>query len=86
MNRSPRAVKPPRFNTYLAFALLTFTAVVLRAEVALFLAPLALQYLVYGGISIIDLIKVGGLAALLSVGTSSIERYVVSHYGSDQLF
>lgn len=71
MNRPAKAARPSQRNVHAAIALLTFTAVVLRAEVALFLAPLTLQYILYGGVTIPNLIKVGGLTTLVSVGEYS---------------
>ena len=53
-----------------AIALLTFTAVVFRAEVALLLGPLALQLLLTNKISFVSLIKVGLISGLFSLGLS----------------
>ncbi|KAH8099358.1 alpha-1,6-mannosyltransferase subunit [Cristinia sonorae] len=72
MNRSAKVARPSQRNVHAAIALLTFTAVVLRAEVALFLAPLILQYILYGGVTIPNLIKVGGLTTLVSVATTTL--------------
>ena len=68
MNRGPTAIKPPRANVRRAFVLLTFTAAVLRAEVTLFIVPLALHYLLFNGVGFFELLKIGGLASLASVG------------------
>jgi alpha-1,6-mannosyltransferase len=55
-----------------AIALLTFTAVVFRAEVVLLLGPLALQFLLFKQISFVNLIKVGLISGLPSLGSSFI--------------
>ena len=51
-------------------ALLMFTAVVFRAEVVLLLGPLALQLLLTNQISFANLIKVGLISGLSSLGSS----------------
>ncbi|PPQ92580.1 hypothetical protein CVT25_007272 [Psilocybe cyanescens] len=50
-----------------AISLLTFTGVVLRAEVALLLGPLSLQLLYSRQVSLFRLLKVGLISALLSL-------------------
>ncbi|TCD62400.1 dolichyl-P-Man:Man(7)GlcNAc(2)-PP-dolichol alpha-1,6-mannosyltransferase [Steccherinum ochraceum] len=72
MNRAPKSARPHPSVTALAFSLLTFTAIVLRAEVALLVVPLALQYLLVGGISFFSLIKVGGLTAVASIAATTL--------------
>ena len=53
-----------------AIALLTFTAVIFRAEVALLLGPVALQLLFTNRISFINLIATGLISGLFSLGSS----------------
>ncbi|THH15124.1 hypothetical protein EUX98_g9512, partial [Antrodiella citrinella] len=72
MNRSAKATRPSPPNVHRAIALLTFTAVALRAEVALLLIPLCLQYLLYGAITFTNLIKIGGLTAAASVAATTL--------------
>ena len=67
-DRAPGSMQASKKSINIAVALLTFTAVVFRSEVALLLAPLALQLLVQGHTTFIDLVKVGLLAGLMSVG------------------
>ncbi|KAG1841033.1 glycosyltransferase family 22 protein [Suillus subalutaceus] len=67
-NRAPQSQFPTRRSADVTFALLTFTAVVFRSEVALLLAPLAIQALLLRHISFTRLISVGFLSAMLSIG------------------
>ncbi|KAG1841030.1 glycosyltransferase family 22 protein [Suillus subalutaceus] len=67
-NRAPQSQFPTRRSADVTFALLTFTAVVFRSEVALLLAPLAIQALLLRHISFTRLISVGFLSATLSIG------------------
>lgn len=67
-NRAPRSTQASKKCINIAVGLLTFTAVVIRSEVALLLAPLALQLLIQGHTTFINLIKVGLLVGLGSVG------------------
>ncbi|KAH0832984.1 glycosyltransferase family 22 protein [Lanmaoa asiatica] len=66
-DRAPKSTQPSRKCINIAVALLTFTAVVFRSEVALLLVPLALQLLIQGHTTFLDLVKVG-----LSVGLTSV--------------
>ncbi|KAF8635074.1 hypothetical protein AX15_000563 [Amanita polypyramis BW_CC] len=52
----------------MAVALLTFTAVVLRAEIALLLAPLTIQALVTRKLTLLEVIRVGLYSGLASIG------------------
>lgn len=67
-DRAPQSQCPTRRSVEVAFALLTFTAVVFRSEVALLLAPLALQALLLRHISLMSLVRVGFLSGILSIG------------------
>ena len=69
-NRAPKSTQASKRCINIAVALLTFTAVVFRSEVALLLAPLALQLLIRGHTTPLDLVKVGLLIGLTSVGQS----------------
>ena len=66
-NRAPGSTQASKKCINIAVALLIFTAVVFRSEVALLLAPLALQLLIQGHT---NLVKVGLLVGLMSVGQS----------------
>ena len=57
-------------RTATAFTLLTFAAVIFRAELLLLLAPLALRSLVARHIAFGKLVKVGLAAGVLSIGKS----------------
>ncbi|KIJ60396.1 glycosyltransferase family 22 protein [Hydnomerulius pinastri MD-312] len=66
-NRAPKSTQAPKRNINIAIALLTFTAVIFRSEVALLLGPLALQLLVQGRTKFANLVKIGLLAGLASI-------------------
>lgn len=70
-HRAPKSTQASKRCINIAVGLLTFTTVVFRSEVALFLAPLALQLLIQRHTTFLDLVKVGLLAGLTSVGQSS---------------
>jgi alpha-1,6-mannosyltransferase len=70
INGAPKSTQISSRSVNSAIALLTFTAVVLRAEVALLLGPLALQLLLTNQINFINLIKVGLISGLSSLGSS----------------
>ncbi|KAG0708123.1 glycosyltransferase family 22 protein [Suillus ampliporus] len=63
---------PPRKNVDVAFALLTFTAVVFRSEVVLLLAPLAIQALLLQRTTFLRLIRIGFLSGLVSIALTVI--------------
>lgn len=76
-DRAPQSQYPTRRSVEVAFALLTFTAVVFRSEVALLLAPLALQALLLRHISLMSLVRVGFLSGMLSIAlTVTIDSYI----------
>jgi alpha-1,6-mannosyltransferase len=68
INRAPSATQLPKYSVNAAISLLVFTAVVFRSEVALYLAPLALQLLWSKSITFLNLLKVGILSGLASIG------------------
>ncbi|KAH7920957.1 glycosyltransferase family 22 protein [Leucogyrophana mollusca] len=72
LNRASNVTKPSPSHVDTALMLLTFTTVVFRAEIALLLAPLALQALVLGHTSFLRLVKVGLLSGLVSVALTVI--------------
>ncbi|KIJ67137.1 glycosyltransferase family 22 protein [Hydnomerulius pinastri MD-312] len=75
-NRAPKSMQAPKRNINIAIALLTFTAVIFRSEVALLLGPLALQLLVQGHITFASLVKIGLLAGLASIAlTIAVDSY-----------
>ncbi|KAI0312103.1 Alg9-like mannosyltransferase family-domain-containing protein [Amylostereum chailletii] len=69
LDREKNALRASRRSVTAALALLTFTAVVFRSEVALFLAPIALQSLFNRSITFTKLLKVGLVSGLTSIGT-----------------
>ncbi|KAJ3516567.1 hypothetical protein NLJ89_g1033 [Agrocybe chaxingu] len=68
INGAPRLIRQPSRNINVVIGLLTFTAVVFRAEVALLLAPLSLQLLWKRRIAFWRLVQVGIISGLLSLG------------------
>ncbi|KAG2018344.1 alpha-1,6-mannosyltransferase subunit [Coprinopsis cinerea AmutBmut pab1-1] len=70
LKRAPNALRLSSATSSTIISLLTFTAVVFRAEVALFLAPVALQLLLTKNIGFRKLITVGLTASLLSIATT----------------
>lgn len=76
-DRAPQSQYPTKRSVEVAFALLTFTAVVFRSEVVLLLAPLALQALLLRHISFMRLVRVGFLSGMLSIAlTVAIDSYI----------
>jgi len=69
-NLAPKSRQASKKCAGIAVGLLTFTAIVFRSEVALLLAPLALQLLIQGHTTFLDLVKVGLLVGLASIGQS----------------
>jgi alpha-1,6-mannosyltransferase len=61
--------KPSKRNMNLAIALLTFAAVVFRAEIVMLLAPIALQALYLRHITFLNLFIVGLASGLASLRT-----------------
>ena len=72
INRNPNSLRPPRTSFNTAIFLLIFSIVVFRAELALFLGPLALQALVQGHTTFTNLIKIGLISGLFSIGITKI--------------
>ncbi|KAG6811820.1 hypothetical protein H0H92_005679 [Tricholoma furcatifolium] len=70
IDKKPATLNPSNKSMATAIALLTFTTAVFRAEVALFLGPIALQALLFGHITFRRLILVGLISGLLSIGKS----------------
>jgi len=70
VDRAPNSTRFSPKNVMWALFLLTFTAVVFRAEVAILLAPLALQLLYNKQTSIFSLVQVGLFSGLFSLGKS----------------
>ncbi|RDB28916.1 putative Dol-P-Man:Man(7)GlcNAc(2)-PP-Dol alpha-1,6-mannosyltransferase [Hypsizygus marmoreus] len=81
IDRAPNSMKPPKMSTIIAIALLTFTAVVVRAEVVLFLVPVVLQSLLLKYCTITDVIKVGFVSGVLSTAlTILVDSYFWGDY------
>ena len=72
INRDPNSLRPSSASFNTALFLLTFSVVVFRAELTLFLGPLALQALVQGHITFTNLVKIGLVSGLASIGIAKI--------------
>lgn len=68
LNRASNAQKFSPKGVHRAIKLLIFTAVVFRSEVALLLAPILLQSWLSGRTTLGDIIKVGLVSGLKSIG------------------
>ena len=68
IDHAPNATRPSERKLTWAVALLTSTAAIIRAEVALLLAPLALQLLYSRQLPLFKLLKVGILSGIISAG------------------
>ncbi|KAI0671330.1 Alg9-like mannosyltransferase family-domain-containing protein [Trametes maxima] len=76
VDRASNSTRPSQENIHRAIALLTFAGVVFRGELALLLAPLALQAVVRRYTSTSNLIKVGLISGVLSIAlTMSVDSY-----------
>ncbi|KAG5637949.1 hypothetical protein H0H81_002477 [Sphagnurus paluster] len=76
IDRAPNKVRPSDKSLTYALSLLTFTAVVFRAEVALLLGPLALQSILHKNITIQRAVKVVFLSGIASLAlTVSVDTY-----------
>jgi len=67
LNRAPNSTKPALYDVKRAIRLLVFTAVVLRAEVALLLATIAAQLWWSGAVTIPDMVQSGLISGLPSL-------------------
>ncbi|KAF5374448.1 hypothetical protein D9615_009109 [Tricholomella constricta] len=72
IDRAPNKMKPSEKSVIVATALLTFTAVVFRAEVLLLLGPIVLQSILHGYITLSKVIKVGLISGLLSLALTVV--------------
>ncbi|KZT23137.1 glycosyltransferase family 22 protein [Neolentinus lepideus HHB14362 ss-1] len=76
LSRAPNSTKPSYWITHLAIGLLTSTAVILRSEVLLLLAPIVLQALVSGYTTFASIVRVGVTAGLVSLAlTVLVDSY-----------
>ncbi|GAA6062278.1 hypothetical protein JCM10212_000938 [Sporobolomyces blumeae] len=69
---TPLSTKSARQQPLVAFAILTFCAVVLRLELAALLVPLALEQLFRGSVTLFPLVATGAITAAASLGLTSI--------------
>ncbi|KAF8343590.1 glycosyltransferase family 22 protein [Amanita rubescens] len=67
IGHNPVSIRQAKRSYKSAIGLLTFTAVVFRAEIALLLAPLVLQLLLTRKLTILEVIKVGLYSGLASI-------------------
>lgn len=75
LSRCLGASKPSEQKVSVALALLTFAGVVFRAELVLLFAPLALQMLLSGWISLRNFLKAELIAGLFSICQSIANSY-----------
>ncbi|TFY52954.1 hypothetical protein EVJ58_g9722 [Rhodofomes roseus] len=76
VNRASNSTRPSPTAYHRAIALLTFTATVFRSEIALLLAPLALQGLAKGYTTPSSLLKVGVISGVYSAAlTALVDSY-----------
>ncbi|KAK7027254.1 Dol-P-Man:Man(7)GlcNAc(2)-PP-Dol alpha-1,6-mannosyltransferase [Paramarasmius palmivorus] len=76
VDRAPNALWPTPKRVYTAIALLVSTSVIFRAEIALLLGPIVLQYWYLRVCTLPGVIKVGFLSALCSIGlTVAVDTY-----------
>ncbi|KAF8972290.1 alpha-1,6-mannosyltransferase subunit [Flammula alnicola] len=81
VDRAPNSTHPSHRSSLWAITLLTFTAIVFRAEVALLLGPLSLQLLFTRRITVFALIKIGLISGLISLGlTITVDSYFWNKY------
>jgi len=76
VDRSSNSKKPSQASLNFAIALLTCTAVIYRAEVALLLIPFCLQLLVTKRLAFLNILRVGLISGLLSIGMNIVPIYV----------
>ncbi|OCH94902.1 hypothetical protein OBBRIDRAFT_884451 [Obba rivulosa] len=76
VNRASNSTRPSESGLSAAMALLTFTAVVFRAEISLLLAPLVLQSLVCRHTTLGSVVKIGLVCGLSSIAlTIGVDSY-----------
>lgn len=69
--RAPNSLKPSQRSVSISIALVAFSAVVFRAELAALAAALALQSIYLGHITFWRALTVGAVSSLASIGASS---------------
>jgi hypothetical protein len=79
LDRGSRATRSSTTRASLAVALLTFGAVVIRAEIAGLLGLFAIQLLSDGSLPITRLIKVGIISSGISIGMTCIFSHAYLH-------
>src|ERR1700722_6278458 len=84
IDRAPRWKRPSAETLHASIALLTFTAVVFRAEIALLLAPLVLQALLLRYVSFSSVVITGLLSAVLST-SMSLSSFFINLFDKSQL-
>ena len=78
-DRAPNAYRPTPRSIDISIALLVFTAVVFRAEVAVLLAPVVLQALYCRYISLFRVIKVGLISTIWYNNELICRSVAISH-------
>lgn len=69
LDRSPTTRKPSSDNIIKAISYLVFASAVFRAEIALLLAPTAIQALLMRQVGLVQLIRSGLTAAIFAIGS-----------------
>ena len=85
IDRAPRWKRPSAKTLHASIALLTFTAVVFRAEIALLLAPLVLQALLLRYVSFGSVVITGLLSVVLSTCRSLFYSFFINLFDKSQL-
>ncbi|KAK7057747.1 mannosyltransferase [Favolaschia claudopus] len=76
VDRAPNTLKPSQKSITSSVALLVFSAVVFRAELAAFAAALILQYLYLGHLTLWRALSIGAISTLASIAlTVSVDSY-----------
>ena len=72
LDRAPNSQRPSVSNIRIAISILTFTAIVFRAELVLLLAPFTIYFLYHRYIDFVSVLKVGIITGIASVGMSLV--------------
>jgi alpha-1,6-mannosyltransferase len=70
LDHTPTSKRPLAHAVKVAIGLLTFATVVFRSELLLLLGPIVLQALLQGAVSFLDVVRIGLVAGLSSIGQS----------------
>lgn len=90
LDRAPNSIRPSNMNIHIAIGLLTYTAVIFRAEILLLLIPLILQALARRYLTLYSVIRLVLFCSLTAIGASlylmrtrtrltSVQQHLPSH-------